>query len=186
MPRTTLLASLTAFLLTAAQCLPAQQPTLAPGDRVRVTFTDAAAAQTLGARRWEATFVGETADSVVLQQAEIPEPVTIPRTDLAQIERFAGRKGKVGKGAAIGAGVGAVVGIGALIGGATAACDGFDCIGTGLIAMAGLVTVPVGALLGAAIGAASPSDRWEALLPDVKVAPTVIQGVPGIALSIPF
>lgn len=161
----------------------------APGERVRVTVSKPAAAA-LGAERWEGIFLHAVADSIYVDPAGSQERVAVGRQDLVRLERFAGREDHAGKGALIGGAVG--LGLGVLVGvlTQTAGCDaGFH----GAAAEGGmgwwglLVTVPVGAGIGAAIGAASRSDQWvEVSPPPVSVTPLVGRERVGLALRVAF
>jgi hypothetical protein len=86
------------------------------------------------------------ADSITLERDDTGAPASIPRTDIATLERYAGRKGNAGKGAGIGAlSLGVASGIARIVAGSAAgSCDGWE-----LVRSDGLGT-------GAAIVAVSP------------------------------
>jgi hypothetical protein len=179
-------------LLALTGQLAAQQAPPAAGDRVRITLT-ASAAERVGTGRVDARLLAATGDSVALDTTLAGAPFAVGMDDVAKFERYAGRQSMAGKGALVG------LGIGALAGGVTAfalsnaggSCDGFvdfacedtaDTMGLAGAAAGGLL----GMLLGAVAGAATSGDRWTPVGESVQVTPTVIRGVPGIAMRMEF
>jgi len=179
--------------LLAAGYAAAQQAPPAAGDRVRITLT-APAAERLGTRRVDARLVAATGDSVALDTTVAGGPLVVGMGDVAKFERYAGRQSKAGVGALVGLGIGAAAGgiaaYGFSAGGSCSdglnmdfACE--DTAGTmGLLgAAAGGV---VGLLLGAVAGVAASGDDWTSVGAPVRVTPTVIRGMPGIAMRVAF
>lgn len=182
--------------LAAADRAGAQETLPAAGDRVRITLT-APAAERMGTRRVDARLVAATGDSVALDTTVAGGPLVVGMGDVAKFERHAGRRSKAGGGALVGMGIGAAAGGiaayafssagGSCSSGAFINMD-FACsenAGTmGLLgAAAGGV---VGLLLGAVAGAAASGDNWTSVGAPVRVTPSVIRGVPGIAMRVEF
>jgi hypothetical protein len=186
-------AVLALLTLASAGHAVAQQSPPGPGDRVRVTLT-ASAAERFGAKGWDAPLREAGTDSIALEPSNGSGPIVVARSDVARFERYAGHKSNAGKGAAIGLGLGAAAGgiaAFALSNAAGSCSDSFsdiaceDTAGTmGLLGAAagGLI----GLLLGAVSGAASSGDSWTSVDGPVQVTPTVIRGVPGIAMRVQF
>ena len=183
-------AAVTLLTLAAPGRAAAQAAPLAAGERVRITVSDSAAAR-LGARRWDSRLLTASADSIALDTTLASGPLVIPTGEILKLERYAGRKAKTGKGAAIGTGIGAALGgLGLAIGAATSSCSGWDLYCSEDAGIWGALGFAGGALVGAGVGAIVGSfvqgDSWKAVEVPVKVVPTVSQGVPGIAVLVEF
>ena len=185
----------TLFIVAVATPAAAQDKTPAPGDRVRITLT-ASAAERFGGGRWDSRLRAVDADSIALDATATSGALVVAKGDVAKFERYDGHKSKAGKGAAIGFAAGALTGgvaaFAASVSGGS--CDeGFmsfdffcedsaDTMGLAGAAAGGLL----GLVIGAAVGAASSGDHWTLLDGQVQVAPTVIQGVPGVGMRLEF
>ncbi len=153
---------LTVVSLVPSATLSAQvPPPLEPGQRVRVTARDSIG-QPRG--RLVGMVVTVTAENIVVEQRG--DQLTIPREVVTRLEVSRGRKSNVGKGAAFGFLGGA--GLGALLGavvGASAQRGDFcqrdsGCAGEYAL-IGGAAFGVLGAGIGAIVGAASKTDRWE-------------------------
>jgi hypothetical protein len=164
-----------------------QQPELAIGTRVRVTAV--VGDTTL---RFTGTTRGATPDSLWLATDDPERPAVLPWSDVRKLEQHAGRRSNAGRGAAVGALVGGL-GMGVTYwqltkdtecstgGWSFSVCLEDD---TGSVLAATGFGMLLGAGLGAAIGAASKSDRWRGVTPPpLTVTPTMREGKPGVALS---
>jgi hypothetical protein len=171
----------------------AQQASPAPGDRVRLTLTTPAAGR-VGTGRVDARLLRATGDSLALDTTVAGAPFVVSTADVAKFERYDGRRSSAGKGAVIGLGIGALAGGVAAFAFSNAggSCDGslsdIACEETaGTMGLAGAAAGGVlGLLLGAVAGAASSGDSWTPVGAPVRVTPTVIRGVPGIAMRMEF
>jgi hypothetical protein len=178
------------LLILAAPGRANAQATIESGERVRITVTDSAAAR-LGARRWDSRLLTVFADSIALDTTLASGPLVIPQGEILKVERYAGRKAKTGKGAAIGTGIGAALGgLGLAIGAASSSCSGFDLYCSEGAGAWGALGFAGGALVGAGVGAIVGSfvqgDSWKKVEMPVTAVPTVSQGVPGIAVRVEF
>ena len=172
----------------------AQQASPAAGDRVRITLT-APAAERVGTGRVDARLLSATGDSLALDTTVAGAPFAVGMGDVAKFERYAGRRSNAGKGAVIGLGIGALAGGVAAFALANAggSCDDASlsdiaCEETaGTMGLLGAAAGGVlGLLFGAVSGAASSGDSWMPVGAPVRVTPTVIRGVPGIAMRVEF
>ena len=185
----------TLLMVAVATPAAAQDKTPAPGDRVRITLT-ASAAERFGGERWDSRLRSVDADSIALDATATSGALVVARGDVAKFERYDGHKSKAGKGAAIGFAAGALTGGIAAFAGAVAggSCDegtfSLDFFCEDEAGAMGLLGAAAGGLLGlvigAAVGAASSGDHWTLLDGQVQVAPTVIQGVPGVGMRLEF
>lgn len=163
------------MVMLAALCahggeLRAQQTSVSPGERVRVTAPDF--------QRRVGTVVAVRADTLVFQArgAELPVPLSIPDVSRLQVAR--GRQSPI-RGALIGSGVGALAGYGiaaALVAGEE--CDASDCLGPREIAA---FFVWAGATVTGAIGGAliaAQTERWVSV-PLASLAPAGAVTRPG-------
>lgn len=131
----------------------------APGSRIRVTAPGVLGKRVVG------QFVAVDADTLRVQPQGTTEAVEVPRAAITRLE-LSSRPSRRGKGA----GLGFLVGLGAAVAiGASADDDCWLCFSkptTGLLA--GVLTVPLGTLLGVAL---APGERWETYPPErVRVA----------------
>lgn len=186
-------AMLMLLTLAAADPAVAQEALPAAGDRVRITLT-APAAERLGIGRVDARLVAATGDSVALDTTLAGGPLVVGMGEVAKFERFAGRRSNAGRGALVGLGIGAAAGgIAAFMASnAGGSCDDslsdIACEETaGYMGLFGAAAGGVlGLLLGATAGAASSGDSWTSVGAPVQFTPTVIRGVPGIAMRVEF
>jgi hypothetical protein len=159
------IAVLTLVAVAGPASVIAAEPATVPGARVRVTTSQG---------RLIGRFLELKGEAFVLerQKGDAPEKVTIDRRDVLGLE-VSQRRSKKGKGANIGvlAGLGAAIAIGAL-GGESCSSEPVPadlphlseklnqelCIGPGGVALlSAIVTVPLGALVGAAV---MPGEKW--------------------------
>lgn len=126
------------------------------GQRVRLR-TGAASQWLVG------TLIAADRDSVQLQVSENARPVSIAWQTVSRFEVRRGGHSNARKGALIGLGLGAIGG--GVWGLADASnCTGWLCLSPGQEALGGaLLLGGAGALVGAAIGSLSRTDRWEPL-----------------------
>jgi hypothetical protein len=155
----------------------AQQPSLAPGQRVRVTIP------ALGLERHADTFVALRNDSIVL------DSVTCALSNLTRLDRYRGRGRKTWKGALIGAGSG--VALGALIGlarGGTLDMGAWGKIrGVGVMAVFAAAFGETGAVVGLIVGSTLKGDRWQRVpLGRVRVSVAPTRNGIGVGASIGF
>lgn len=162
-----------------------------PGTRVRVTTAH---------KRFVGRVLAVREDVLLLERGGKREPLEIRRSDVLAVEVSAGR-GRRGRSAKIGAlvGLGGAVALGVLAGEDCPAPpdhNGWDtftetlnsnlCIGhAGTAILAGILTVPLGALVGAAVG---PGERWRPLHASrvsLEVGPAPGGGT-GVRLAIAF
>jgi hypothetical protein len=167
----TLLATL---LVAPVAAVAAQDVPLQPGQRVRVTVPSA------DVSKQQATFQRVAGDTLVLSSA------SHAIADVTRLDVHAGRRSNTVVGAFIGA---LVLGSASLVT-VEAVCNSgqMTCGSENATAIAGALGVVGGALLGAAIGSAVKSDKWEEAPLDrwrVGVAPTP-DGRIGFAVSLTF
>jgi hypothetical protein len=125
---------------------------IAPGNRVRVTAPKISGTRIVG------TYDHMDADTLVVQVGGRTR--SFPRTAVTRLDVSTGQKGNAGTGALYGALFGA--GIGALALGTSAVCADEGIGGTCALVGAGGGGV-AGLLIGALLGSASKSDRWQAV-----------------------
>ena len=139
-----------------------EPPPVKVGDRVRVTHSCVARARAAGLRcRTDAgTVAALSADSLVLDDQGTYLPV--PIIAMTKLEASRGQKSRVGRGAGIGflVGAGLGAGVGFAFGKGLEDAHLCDCH-TVMMAVGGLGVGALGALLGAAAGAGSKTERWE-------------------------
>ena len=175
-----------ALFVATSSPLAAQEAPVEPGARVRVK------APPLQPDWVRGTVVGWESGSLVLEP-ENPEgdtPLTLARDQITGLDVHRGRKSAAGKGALIGLGVGAVAGI-AVGWGLCGAISDIPCETSDQVegsAIVGAVFGLLGAGIGALIGLAIKTDRWEAVpMEGIGVTFTpVYDGQPGLALSVSF
>jgi len=143
-----------AMLPAATRLAPQDSTPLAAGERVRVTAPAMSPTPIVGA------FARLGADTLVIET-----PVStrrFPRASVTRLEVSTGRRSHVGQGALYGGIVGA--GVAALALGSSSLCADLEAGGTcALVGAAGGGVA--GVLLGALIGSATKSDRWEEVAP---------------------
>jgi len=172
-----------------------------------VTYAGGASAQEVGSRvrvrdstrEVIGTLLRLDADSIVVRADKrvfvegvlVDDDVAFPITADIHMDMSVERRGKGGKGATIGAGVG--LGIAALMGIAAAASYDENSIGSsnpGPVFLGGVVLfMPVGALIGYAVGSASKTDIWSEVplqLPPVGDPYEVTEGMIQLGLRINF
>jgi hypothetical protein len=168
---------LVSSLVTATTARGAEEPV--SGSRIRVT------APSIAGKRLVGVIVGLDETTLRIEREEGQPPIAVPRASITKIEtsRHRSRKGQ-------GAAIGAVFGLAAaLVVGATAGsdCSNSDtvsplrmilCYNRGEVtALAGVLTVPAGMLLGAL---AFPGEEWEVMGVDrlrLAVTPALGGGV---------
>jgi hypothetical protein len=171
----TILILLAVLVTSTASSAQSAQEALQPGEEVRVRLSG-------DTESW-------VSGDVVRQEGSILEldvsGVTMT-LDLDQVEEIQ-RREKVGNKAGTGAGVGAaVVGISGLVLGAALASDDFFDVGSGAILGLTLLGAAGGALVGALIGVAIPSNGWVGV-DTIQVEPGVApDGSQAISLSFRF
>ncbi len=127
------------------------------GSRVRVTTSAEPASELVGAvEAW-----GPASVTVREESAE-PLATQVPLSDVARLEMSRGSQGHAGTGAWIGGGIGLAAGVALAIFAAGADDDGLDNLGgtSGVILGVGATTA-LGAGVGALIGSAVRTERWE-------------------------
>lgn len=158
---------------------------VAPGARVRIRLDDASA-RVRGERTLTGRLLETGPDRLVLASEREGQRIVVPRGAIERLDVSHGRghRGRSAlKGFGIGAGLGVVVfGIGAM----TCDRESFDCFGPAVGLMLG---APALGAAGAAVGAATGSERWEpvesARRPRLTVTPTLGKGV-GARLALSF
>jgi hypothetical protein len=164
------LLGLTLICLAAADA-GAQQ--LRPGDRIRVRTMSGGPAEMVG------TYQGSEPDHLVLFTSQSTR-VEVPWDNLSRLELSRGMQTNAGKGALIGLGVGGAAGL--ALGLAFVADDSgfYEDVNAGHVVFATLVFGAAGAGLGALIGLASKSERWQTVPAEqwrIQVAPDLKGGV---------
>jgi hypothetical protein len=162
----------------------AQGPAIQAGERLRVTMRPDTARPGSSAR-WDGRLVRLTDDQLVLDPGSGRGELALERARVREVSRFAGRHNRAGKGALIGAitmgSLGLIVDISC---GGKEGCDAIGCPSTGMGTVGGALS---GAAIGALIGLFVKGDRWEKVtLQEARVAPTAVDGRPGIALQLRF
>ena len=128
-----------------------------PGDRVRVTSPSIDLEQDVG------TVASFKADTIVVEMEDHADALDVPLSHMTKLEVHRGQKSRAGTGALIAAGAGAATGVTV----ALASCAGSKCYSDGSNVWGAVVLVlgAGGALasagLGALIGGAIKTDRWE-------------------------
>ena len=162
-----------ALIVTTSACSGHVADTsIAPGDRVRVT------APSIDMNRSVRTVAALETDTLVLNTDERANALQVPLADVTKLEVHRGKKS--------GARTGALIGL-AFGGGVTLLASFNEDCADNCLALA-FVSVPIlgGATagLGALIGLAIQTDRWEAVpLDDIRVGPSPISG-DGVAVSV--
>jgi hypothetical protein len=152
---------LTVLLLAPLTDALAQEQPLQPGQRVRVTVGG------LSTDKHEDTFRELRGDTLVL------DSVRYRLADLSRLDLYRGSKSNAGTGALMG---GVLTGaLGLLLGVAYAVGEDWEGIGVGGMLKVTVVFAAPGAAIGALIGSASKTDKWEEVPLDrlqVGVVPT--------------
>jgi hypothetical protein len=188
--RTLVAAGLVAALASAAR---AEEPAaagtaeveVAPGARVRIRLDDVSA-RVRGERTLTGRLLETGPDRFVLASEREGQRIVVPRGAIERLELSHGR-GHRGRSALKGFGIGAGLGV-VVFGIGTMTCDreSWDCFGPAVGLMLG---APALGAAGAAIGAATGSERWEpvesARRPRLTVTPTLGKGV-GARLALSF
>ncbi len=156
MRHATILVAILAFVPLASAT--AQVP-VRPGARVRVTRPPICRADTIcggrSPRQSVGTFLAWKADSLVVQSNG--DTLQVALMNVTRLDVYRGRKAQAGTGAVVG-GLAVVV----LLAIAAATCDAsFGCPTAGEAAKPLLIGGAAGAFVGALIGAATNTDRWE-------------------------
>jgi len=141
----------------ARQKPPEPPPPLVEGSRIRVTLLAKDSPKVIG------SVLALSPDSIVMTTTVDTLPATIRRIDVKKLELSRGMKSNAGRGAGIGALIGAV-----LLGSMLASAAGVEGSQNevAVVAMAGAAVGAVGgAGLGALIGSASRSERWDKVPP---------------------
>jgi len=152
----------------------AQELTLQPGQRVRVTVPSR------DLHKHEDTFREIRGDILVLESMWSPLP------EVTRLDVYRGRKSAAGTGALIGAAVGFTLGA---IGGAAMCSDPFfDCEPVAGAVLMGTLTGALASGLGALVGLAIQSDRWDEVpLDRVRVSVVPLRdGRFAFAMSVSF
>ena len=151
-----------------------------PGDRVRVT------APSLDLDKDVGTVAALVADTFVVELEDQADALDVPLSEVTRLEVHQGHKSRAGTGALIGAGAGAATGVTvALVDCAGDEChlDGSDVTGA-VVLVLGAGGALAGAGLGALIGAAIKTDRWE-LVPLDRIRVGRSPAAPdGVAVSV--
>jgi len=151
-----------------------------PGDRVRVT------APSLDLDKDVGTVASLVADTFVVEMEDRADALDVPFSHVTRLEVHRGQKSRAGAGALIGAGAGAATGLTvALVSCAGDEChlDGSDVTGA-VVLVLGAGSALAGAGLGALIGTAIKTDRWQ-LVPLDRIRVGRSPATPdGVALSV--
>ena len=155
--------SITTFLLVPAG-LAAQHPRIADeGSWVRVSTVEGRFVGVLLDQQTDMISLGVPADpggSVGdLARRALADTLHLPLATLTRAETYHGRKSASGTGALVGAAVGLV--LGAISGAATCSDPFFDCEPAEGAVVMGTVTAALAAGVGALVGLAIRSDRWD-------------------------
>lgn len=171
-PRTILV--IAALLLATSVDLFAQQGSLvAPGDRVRVSRLGSVPPLVC-------TVLALKADTLVLDAEDRVAPLEVPLALVEKVEVSHGKKSRIGTGAIVGGLTGALLGaLGSLAWG-DAGSLGSDA------GVAILASTAAGTGIGALIGAATKTDRWEEVpLTDIRVGLSPVTP-DGVAVSVAY
>jgi hypothetical protein len=150
--RSTTILPLVALFVSASGIAAQDSVRIAPGSRVRVTAPEISRTRIVG------TYTRMHADTLVVEVDGRTH--SFLRTAVTRLDVSVGRKGNAGKGALYGGLLGA--GIGALALGSSSLCADLQAGGTCALVGAGGGGIG-GLLIGALIGSASKSDRWQAV-----------------------
>lgn len=169
-PRITSLA-VVLFLTTSGELFAQQGLPVTPGDRVRIS--------TLGtAPPLVCTVLALKADTLVLDARDGVETLEVPLALVKKVEVSRGKKSNIGPGAIAGGLTGAVFGAICASGPGGYSCGGSDA------KVVALAITAAGTGIGALIGAASKTDRWEEVpLTDIRVGLSPIT-LDGVAVSV--
>ena len=147
--------------------IPATSQSLTPGARVRVTAPEAALNRQPGQLLWL------DSDSLVFEGASLdlgardpaPQRWVVPRDVITGLERSLGTRGHTARGLLIGTGLGLAIGLGVTdFGRSSSICAGSGDYGV-LCALTIVAPTAGGAVLGALLGSAARTERWEAVPP---------------------
>lgn len=165
------------FLALAALCMIAQDAgaqTLRTGDRIRVTTLSGGYAQMVG------IYQASEPDNLVLFTSQSTR-VEVPWDNLSLLQLSRGEHSNAGKGALIGLAVGGAAGLALGIGAAAGSDDaGWYKPDAGGVVLIAASTGALGAGVGALIGMASKSERWQTVPRQqwqIQVAPDPKGGV---------
>ncbi len=159
---------------------------IAPGDTVRVTAPSMDMDESVG------TVAALETDTLTVQVEDRADALYVPLADVTKLEVRRGQKSNAGKGALIGLGVGAVVGVtfgfvacAAENGGSVCTNDVGESSPFAFAAATGAYGAVLGTGIGALIGLAARTDRWETVpLDRIRVSLTP-HGL-GVSASIVF
>ena len=152
-------------------------PAVEPGQRVRVT------APNLGINKHTGVLAAVDSDTLLV------DTLRVALASVTWLEVSRGQKSAIGKGAGIGflVGAGLGAGVGFAFGKALEDIDACDCH-PAMMVVGGLGVGALGALIGAGVGAATKSERWEEVPLDqlrVSFAPQR-NGRFGLSMSLAF
>ena len=161
-----------------------QPPPVKPGDRVRIgVCTPVCGTRVTG------SVLELRSDALLVKSERSGDTLQVALASLGMVEVSRGQKSRVGKGALIGVlvGVGLGAGVGFAVGKGLEDDNVCDCHPAGM-AVGGLGVGALGALIGAGVGAATKSDRWEEVPLDQLRVSFVPQrdGRFGLGLSLRF
>lgn len=170
-----------AAIFLAAPSAGAQE--LRSGDRIRVNMHSGDIGELIG------VYHASEPENLVVYTGESAR-AKIPWDDISRLQLSHGEQSNAGKGALIGLAIGGGLGLVAVIATAADPCEGF-CPGdpgtAGVVAL-GAVLAGAGAGVGALIGAATKSERWQTIPRQqwqIQVAPDLKGGVAiGISLRL--